>query len=93
MIVPHDWTKELIETMGLIILVQEPVENANEANSEADEDNESSRPKTNKKLGIDYFNNQETDLKKTGAMSKYFDIAFFLWGHFLKSSDCIMIIC
>ncbi|CAF2038246.1 protein NUCLEOLAR COMPLEX ASSOCIATED 4 [Brassica napus] len=47
---------------------QEPVENANEANSEAEEDNESSRPKTNKKLGIDYFNNQETDLKKTGAM-------------------------
>ncbi|KAJ0265364.1 Protein NUCLEOLAR COMPLEX ASSOCIATED 4 [Hirschfeldia incana] len=47
---------------------QEPVENANEANSEAEEDNESSRPKTNKKLGVDYFNNQETDLKKTGAM-------------------------
>ncbi|RID44204.1 hypothetical protein BRARA_I01017 [Brassica rapa] len=47
---------------------QEPVDNANEANSEAEEDNESSRPKTNKKLGIDYFNNQETDLKKTGAM-------------------------
>ncbi|KAF2571296.1 hypothetical protein F2Q70_00000940 [Brassica cretica] len=50
---------------------QEPVDNANEANSEAEEDNESSRPKTNKKLGMDYFNNQETDLKKTGAMSKY----------------------
>ncbi|KAL0694248.1 hypothetical protein Bca4012_061428 [Brassica carinata] len=47
---------------------QEPVDNANEANSEADKDNESSRLKTNKKLGIDYFNNQETDLKKTGAM-------------------------
>ncbi|CAN7025529.1 hypothetical protein Bca4012_041762 [Brassica carinata] len=47
---------------------QEPVDNANEANSEAEEDNESSRPKTNKKLGMDYFNNQETDLKKTGAM-------------------------
>ncbi|CAH8373152.1 unnamed protein product [Eruca vesicaria subsp. sativa] len=46
---------------------QEPVENANEANSEADEDSES-RPKTNKKLGIDYFNSQDTDLKKTGAM-------------------------
>ncbi|CAF1952800.1 unnamed protein product [Brassica napus] len=26
------------------------------------------RPKTNKNLGIDYFNNQESDLKKTGAM-------------------------
>ncbi|XP_013606943.1 PREDICTED: uncharacterized protein C1604.06c-like [Brassica oleracea var. oleracea] len=47
---------------------QEPVDNASEANSEAEEDNESSRPKTNKKLGMDYFNNQETDLKKTGAM-------------------------
>ena len=60
-----------------IILVQEPVENANEANSEAEEDSESSRPKTNKKLGIDYFNNQETDLKKTGAMSKYLSLLCF----------------
>uniref|UniRef100_M4CCV5 CCAAT-binding factor domain-containing protein n=1 Tax=Brassica campestris TaxID=3711 RepID=M4CCV5_BRACM len=46
---------------------QETVETANEANSEADEPNEC-RPKTNKNLGIDYFNNQESDLKKTGAM-------------------------
>nr|VDD35458.1 unnamed protein product [Brassica oleracea] len=45
----------------------ETVETANEANSEADEPNEC-RPKTNKNLGIDYFNNQESDLKKTGAM-------------------------
>ena len=51
--------------------MQETVETANEANSEADEPNEC-RPKTNKNLGIDYFNNQESDLKKTGAMSKYF---------------------
>ncbi|WZZ70428.1 hypothetical protein YC2023_081798 [Brassica napus] len=50
----------------------ETVETANEANSEADEPNEC-RPKTNKNLGIDYFNNQESHLKKTGAMSKYFD--------------------
>ncbi|KAG2303088.1 hypothetical protein Bca52824_031739 [Brassica carinata] len=40
---------------------QEPVDNANEANSEAEEDNESSRPKTNKSLGRgfpvnNYFN-------------------------------------
>ncbi|CDY24326.1 BnaA07g02510D [Brassica napus] len=46
---------------------QETVETANEANSEAEESNEC-RPKTNKNLGIDYFNNQESDLKKTGAM-------------------------
>ena len=56
----------------MVIFVQETVETANEANSEADEPNEC-RPKTNKNLGIDYFNNQESDLKKTGAMSKYFD--------------------
>ncbi|CAN7126462.1 unnamed protein product [Brassica rapa subsp. narinosa] len=43
---------------------QEPVETAN---SEAEESNES-RQKTNKNLGIDYFNSQESDLKKTGAM-------------------------
>lgn len=55
----------------MIIFVQEPVETANEANSEAEEQNES-RPKTNKKLGVDHFNNQESDLKKTGAMGKYF---------------------
>ncbi|CAH2051474.1 unnamed protein product [Thlaspi arvense] len=36
---------------------QEPVDNDDEAN-----------PKTSKKLGIDSFNNQESDLKKTGAM-------------------------
>ncbi|KAL0702637.1 hypothetical protein Bca4012_058759 [Brassica carinata] len=46
---------------------QEPVETANEANLEAEESNES-QPKTNKNLGIDYFHNQESDLKKTGAM-------------------------
>ena len=56
----------------MVIFVQETVETANEANSEADEPNEC-RPKTNKNLGIDYFNNQESHLKKTGAMSKYFD--------------------
>ena len=61
----------------MVALVQEPVDNANEANSEAEEDNESSRPKTNKKLGMDYFNNQETDLKKTGAMSKYLTLPVF----------------
>lgn len=60
-----------------LLLLQEPVDNANEANSEAEEDNESSRPKTNKKLGMDYFNNQETDLKKTGAMSKYLTLPVF----------------
>lgn len=54
-----------------VTLVQETVENANEANTEADEHNES-LPKTNKKqkLGIDYFNNQESDPKKSGALSK-----------------------
>nr|XP_018439297.1 PREDICTED: uncharacterized protein C1604.06c [Raphanus sativus] len=46
---------------------QETVETANEANLENEESNES-RSKNNKKLGIDYFNNQESDLKKTGAM-------------------------
>ncbi|ESQ50785.1 hypothetical protein EUTSA_v10022610mg [Eutrema salsugineum] len=46
---------------------KEPDENANEANSGAGEHNES-QPKTYKKLGIDYFNNQESDLKKTGAL-------------------------
>ncbi|KAJ4889135.1 CCAAT-binding factor [Raphanus sativus] len=46
---------------------QETVETANEASLEDEESNES-RPKTIKKLGIDYFNNQECDLKKTGAM-------------------------
>ncbi|KAL1188486.1 Protein NUCLEOLAR COMPLEX ASSOCIATED 4 [Cardamine amara subsp. amara] len=50
-------------------LVQETIENTNEANTEADENNES-QPKTNKKqkLGIDYFNNQETDPKRSGAL-------------------------
>ncbi|XP_010467482.1 PREDICTED: nucleolar complex protein 4 homolog B-like isoform X2 [Camelina sativa] len=50
-------------------LVQETVENANESNAEADEHNES-QPKTSKKrkLGIDYFNNQESDPKKSGAL-------------------------
>ncbi|CAN8271286.1 unnamed protein product [Cochlearia groenlandica] len=46
---------------------QETAENANEANSEADEHNESQQ-NTHKKLGIDYFNNRESDLKKSGAM-------------------------
>lgn len=53
--------------------MQEPVENAN---SEAGEHNES-QLKTNEKLGIDYFNNQESDLKKTGAMSKYLTFPVF----------------
>lgn len=58
-------------------LVQETIENTNEANTEADEDNES-QPKANKKqkLGIDYFNNQESDPKKSGALSKLIDILF-----------------
>ena len=60
----------------MVTFVQETVETANEANSEADEPNEC-RPKTNKNLGIDYFNNQETDLKKTGAMSKYLSLLCF----------------
>ncbi|KAJ0254371.1 Protein NUCLEOLAR COMPLEX ASSOCIATED 4 [Hirschfeldia incana] len=46
---------------------QEPVETTNEVNLEAEEPSES-QPKTNKNLCIDYFNNQESDLKKTGAM-------------------------
>jgi len=54
-----------------VTLVQEIVENADEANTEAGEHNES-QPKTIKKrkLGIDYFNNQESDPKKSGALSK-----------------------
>ncbi|KAG7579457.1 CCAAT-binding factor [Arabidopsis thaliana x Arabidopsis arenosa] len=50
-------------------LVQESVENANEGNTEAGEHNES-QPKSIKKrkLGIDYFNNQESDPKKSGAL-------------------------
>ncbi|EOA30198.1 hypothetical protein CARUB_v10013315mg [Capsella rubella] len=50
-------------------LVQETVETANESNAEADEHNNDSQPKTKKrKLGIDYFNNQESDPKKSGAL-------------------------
>lgn len=47
-----------------------------EIDENADEDNESQPKKTKKKLGIDRFNNLETDPKESGAMSKYLTFPF-----------------
>lgn len=54
-----------------VTLVQETDENANEHND--------CQPKTYKKLGIDLFNNLESDPKKSGAMSKYLTFPVFLF--------------